>query len=548
VKNYRWLNRRVLVAMAALLFLARPAGAVPAPPLQYGPTSFINYETPHVHPLEVTPDGTRLLAVNTAEGSLMVFSLTSGTPVLSTTIMVGVDPVTVRASSATEAWVVNRISNSVSIVDLTANAVVATLDVCHMPGDVVFAGIVPVRAVVSCTRPNRLVSLDPVARTIVGSVNIAGESPRALAVGVDEVSVYAAIFESGNPTTVLVGDTNDGRINNVTQNPAGPYGGVSPVPNNGTAFNPPMNPANPPPPPVSAIVYKTGDGYFDGAAPCNNATFGDPLFGTVKACWVLDPVTLTWTVCAQEGGTCLFLGRRQVRYGANGVWSRGRWQDDTNGDWTRIVTGSQAALSNRITNWDLPDRDVAMLNVASGQVTYQTRLMNAVMAISVNPANRQVYVVGTDATNSTRFQPILNGVFLRVNLAHFVPGQAPAIVDLNPHLTYTTPSVPPAQRGLDRGRTAPGARDQEPAHANPALGGEAAAPARRQARGRRPGPAAALGQHHREPGARDADPGQRIPRLRPAAGGADEAAGPERACRRSAGPVRPGPGQRPAAG
>ena len=64
-----------------------------------------------------------------------------------------------------------------------------------------------------------------------------------------------------------------------------------------------------------------------------------------------------------------------------------------------------------------------------------------------------------------------------------------------------------AQRcaGLGRGGAAPGARDQEPADADPALGRAAAAQAGRQARRRRPGAAAALGAHHRQPGAGDAD-------------------------------------------
>jgi nitrogen fixation/metabolism regulation signal transduction histidine kinase len=59
----------------------------------------------------------------------------------------------------------------------------------------------------------------------------------------------------------------------------------------------------------------------------------------------------------------------------------------------------------------------------------------------------------------------------------------------------------PAQRRLGRGGAAAGARDQEPAHAHPALGRAAAAPPGPQARGRRPGAAHALGGHHRQPGA-----------------------------------------------
>jgi len=37
--------------------------------------SFVNYETPHVHPLDITPDGTRLLAVNTPDNRLEVFDI-----------------------------------------------------------------------------------------------------------------------------------------------------------------------------------------------------------------------------------------------------------------------------------------------------------------------------------------------------------------------------------------------------------------------------------------------------------------------------------------
>lgn len=431
--------------ISGMLFLAPVAQAVNPPSVQYGPSSFVNYETPHVHPLDETPDGKFLLAVNTAEGSLLAFNLESGNLHLQDVIMVGLDPVSVRARTATEWWVVNSISNNISVVDLHAQAVVASIDVCHSPGDVVFAGS-PRKAIVSCTRPNRLVMVDPTSRTVVGSINIAGESPRALATSADGATVYAAIFESGTPTTILVGDTNDPRINNVTQYAGGPWGGVSPVPNNGKTYNPPINPANPPPPPVSTIVYKTGDGFFQGSTPCSTAIFGRPVTGQARNCWSQDPSTQTWTICAQEGGTCSFTGLRRVIFGAGGYTSSGRWQDDINGDWTSIVTGDLSAISNRVVHWDLPDRDVAILNVASGKVTYQTRLMNAVMAISVNPSNGQVYVVGTDATNSIRFQPVLNGKFLRVNLARFTPGKSPAVVDLNPHLNYATSTVPLEQR------------------------------------------------------------------------------------------------------
>jgi hypothetical protein len=64
--------------------------------------SFVNWETPHVHPLELTPNGQRLLAVNTADGRLEVFDIASGTAIRLDSIPVGLDPVSVRARSSTE--------------------------------------------------------------------------------------------------------------------------------------------------------------------------------------------------------------------------------------------------------------------------------------------------------------------------------------------------------------------------------------------------------------------------------------------------------------
>jgi len=60
---------------------------------------------------------------------------------------------------------------------------------------------------------------------------------------------------------------------------------------------------------------------------CNNATFGDPISGTAKACYY-QPTTSSWTNCAGENGTCSFSGTQQVRYGSGSFYS------------TRTATGS----------------------------------------------------------------------------------------------------------------------------------------------------------------------------------------------------------------
>ena len=55
--------------------------------------SFVNWETPHVHPIDMTPDGTKLLAVNTADNRLEVFDIGTGTPVPIVAIPFGLDQV-----------------------------------------------------------------------------------------------------------------------------------------------------------------------------------------------------------------------------------------------------------------------------------------------------------------------------------------------------------------------------------------------------------------------------------------------------------------------
>ena len=53
--------------------------------------SFVNFETAHVHPIDMTPDGTRLLVVNTPDARLEVFDLTGPLPVLVSEIPVGIE-------------------------------------------------------------------------------------------------------------------------------------------------------------------------------------------------------------------------------------------------------------------------------------------------------------------------------------------------------------------------------------------------------------------------------------------------------------------------
>ncbi|MBX3358161.1 MAG: hypothetical protein KF745_07015 [Phycisphaeraceae bacterium] len=351
------------MSKATTLLIAACAAVVAGASGARGQSDFVNWESPHVHPIDLTPDRGLLLAVNTADNRLEVFDVTrSGPPVKAGSVSVGLDPVSVRARSNTEAWVVNHISDSVSIVDLTTMRVVRTLAAGDEPCDVVFAGK---RAFVSASQLNQVLVFSLVSpQSPPTVVAIAGEDPRALAT--DGTRVYAAVFESGNGTTILG--------QSVVSGAANPYPGrPNPPPNAGTLFSPPMSAGLPSAPPVGLIVKKVG----------------------------------------------------------------GQWVDDNGHAWTGAVT------------WDLHDHDVAIIDAASLSVTYATGLMNANMAIAAGPAG-QVTVVGTDATNHIRFEPNVQGTFVRSVMARFNPASpgAVSITDLNPHLTYATASIPEPMRNL----------------------------------------------------------------------------------------------------
>jgi YVTN family beta-propeller protein len=361
------------------LFLALVAGGAPAADLP-----FVNWENHPVHALDLSPDRTLLAVAHTADARVQLFDVTTGEAIPVGHVAVGVDPVSVRFRSSTELWVVNHISDSVSVVDVPARRVRATLPTADEPYDVAFAGG---RAFVSCSQANRVLVFDPNDLARVPSVvPIDAEDPRALAVSPDGRTVYAAIFESGNASTILAGglQMDQNVLPNAVSDPRGPYGGVNPPPNAGNAFDPPLNPAATPPR-VGLIVRRNNDG---------------------------------------------------------------RWRDVNNRDWTELVSGSLASASGRPVGWDLPDRDLAIIDAASLSVRYASGLMNIVMGLAVNPASGEVGAVGTEAFNEERFEPNVNSRFVRAHLARVNPAPVPTRVvsDLNPHLTYQVRTLPQDQR------------------------------------------------------------------------------------------------------
>src|SRR5688572_15342205 len=219
-------------SMSRSILLAVVVGATA--PAHAADLPFVNWENHPVHALDLSPDRTLLAVAHTADQRVQFFDVSSGEPVPAGHVVVGVDPVSVRWRNARELWVVNHVSDSVSVVDVPARRVTATLATRDEPYDVVFARG---RAFVSCSQANALLvfDADDLARAPT-VVPILAEDPRALAVSPDGGTVYAAIFESGNATTLLAGGLRDNTVvglPNAVSDPRGPYAGRNPPPNAG---------------------------------------------------------------------------------------------------------------------------------------------------------------------------------------------------------------------------------------------------------------------------------------------------------------------------
>lgn len=204
-----------------------------------------NFESPPVHPVALTPDGSRLLVAHTADHRLVVFALDQGPiPIRIASIQVGLEPVTVAARSNTEAWVVNHVSDSISRVDLVRGIVVQTLFVGDEPTDVVFSESAST-AVVCLSSEARLALLDlDDLSAPPRSVWLDAIKPRSLALSPDGASVYVAALEGGNQTTAVSSDVV--RVE---------YGLPPPIP--------PMNAWLPPAPWVGLILKHDGEAWRD---------------------------------------------------------------------------------------------------------------------------------------------------------------------------------------------------------------------------------------------------------------------------------------------
>jgi cytochrome c peroxidase len=246
--GFRW-----LYALPALLLFAGLANAQ---------TDFLEFESGQVRPLTLTPNGSRLLAVNTPDNRLEVFDVVGGSLIPAFSIPVGMEPVAVAARTDSEVWVVNHLSDSVSIVDLAATPprVTRTLLVGDEPRDILFAGTGGNRAFITTAHRGQhrthssisgvtgagdpQLTTEDIGRadvwvfdaTALGTtlggtplriLTFFSDTPRALARNATGDTVFVAAFHSGNRTTTIIDQAVCDGFAGTCAIPAAP-GGVAP--------------------------------------------------------------------------------------------------------------------------------------------------------------------------------------------------------------------------------------------------------------------------------------------------------------------------------
>ncbi len=253
--------RHALKLSAITLALSMGAAQAASP-------SFVAFESGHVRPIAMSADGTRLYAVNTPNNTLEVFKITSAGLELQSRIPVGMEPVAIAVRNDNEVWVVNHLSDSVSVVSLTGTPrVVRTLLVGDEPRDIVFAGS-PSRAFITTAHRGQH-RTDPSIASVPGAgdpqletpgvgradvwifdpanlgtqlgglplkiMSLFADTPRPLAVSPDGNTVYVGAFKSGNQTTSineeLVCDTFDTTKKCVVKKVTYPSGRLGPATN-----------------------------------------------------------------------------------------------------------------------------------------------------------------------------------------------------------------------------------------------------------------------------------------------------------------------------
>src|SRR5437016_16560 len=307
-------------------------------------------------PLRLSSDGTRLFAVNTPDARLSVFDVSQpSNPRLIAEIPVGVEPVSVNPRNNDEVWVVNEVSDSISVVSVSQRMVTDTIYVKDEPADVMFAGV---NAFVSASRKNLIAVFDATSHLLVTNIAVFGENPRALAVNAGGTKLYAAFALSGNHTT-LIPPTN--------------------APPQQTNATPPMRPGLPPPPQVSLIVDASDPAWFTQSPRTNVIKYTMPDNDVVE----IDTTSFAITRYFTNVGTVnlalainpatgeLFVGGTDAR-------NRTHFEPNLRSTFVTNQVSRVSPVSGIVTRYDLNPGSMAVTNIS---LSFQTNALAQPTAI-----------------------------------------------------------------------------------------------------------------------------------------------------------------------
>ncbi|MFT4520083.1 MAG: DNA-binding beta-propeller fold protein YncE [Halioglobus sp.] len=338
-----------MALVMALFAVAVPATAQP---------SFITFESGHVRPMAMTPNGKWLVAVNTPDNSLEVFRVADGQLLHTETIPVGMEPVSVAVRNNIEVWVVNHLSDSVSIINLQSSPSVVerTLIVGDEPRDIVFAGTGFDRAFITTAhRGQHLV--DASIAAVPGSGDPQLTTP---SIGRADVWVFDAAnlgdTVGGTPQEILSFFADTPRGLAVTDDGATVYVGAHMSGNQTTTIN--------------ELTVPDGFGPLGVPGPDQN-------------CWQnnTNPACEENEDAPETGAIVKFNGT----------------------DWV----ASSGAVATSVVNFNLPDHDVFSIDantLASGSVVEYDHVGTILFNLVVNPSTGKVYVTNTELPNHIDFE------------------------------------------------------------------------------------------------------------------------------------------------
>jgi DNA-binding beta-propeller fold protein YncE len=322
-------------------------------------TSFVAFESGPVRPLALSPDGSRLFAVNTPDNRLEVFAVSASGLAQIASVPVGMEPVAVAARSNTQVWVVNHLSDSVSIVDLAATPprVSRTLLVGDEPRDIVFAGTGDTHAFITTAHRGQHLTDGSIA-TASGSGD-----PQLTTPGVSRADVW--VFDANFPAQ---NNTFGGLPTAILSFPADTPRALAKSPSGDKVYVAAFHSGNQ----TTAITETVVCNGFQvsGGSSCGPGAPGGVAGPRRNAAGALAP----------EVGVIV-------------KWNGSSWRDSLNRNWSGAVPFS------------LPDQDVFEIE-ADGLLWNQTfaHVGTILFNMVVNPVNHKVYVTNTELPNHVRFE------------------------------------------------------------------------------------------------------------------------------------------------